>query len=158
MAYNDVQPDTGNLVIPKRKPGRPHGTKNRPKGEAGSLLDQVERVYKVIEHMLTDEQKTYYARAFKGKEPFDPMRHAEFFALLYSVYADGVLLEAIDAKLVSQDVALTLREYRMALKELDDMKRARAKEEAKEDEKGRLVDPTRKSALDRVEAILAEIN
>lgn len=144
----------GNLTLPKRGRGRPIGGKNKPRGEAGSLLKRVEQIYKVIEHMLTPEQQDYYKRAFSGKEKFDPMKHAEFFTLLYGVYANDILLDVIDSKTVSQDVAQTLREYRMALKELDDMQRARDKELTKGDGQ---IDPTRKPKESRIDTLIERI-
>lgn len=151
---NVFEPQKGELKIVKRGPGRPRGTPNRPKGQAGAMLDRVQNIYKVIEHLLTPEQQEYYRRAFAGKEPFDPLRHAEFFALLYGVYAGDILLEAITEKIVSQDIAQTLREYRMALKELNDMKAQRAKEEAKDDDNAKLVDPTREPSKSRLDQII----
>ncbi len=147
--------NTGGLKIPaKRKAGRPAGTLNRPKQGEVALVDRVKEVYEVIQHLLTPEQREFYQRAFTGKESFDPMKHAEFFAILYGVYANDILLEAIENKVVSQDIAQTLREYRMSLKELDDMKRARAKEQAVKDDQGKLVDPTRESSQSRIDEII----
>jgi hypothetical protein len=149
------QEDTGSLKIPKRKGGRPPGVPNRPKGEAAAVIDQVQHMFELVQHLLTPEQVVYYKRAFQGKEEFDPMRHSEFFMLLYGVYANNTLVTAIKEKIVSQDIAQTLREYRMGLKELDDMRRAREKDNKKGNESG-VVDPTRESKLGALEAILAE--
>lgn len=144
----------GNLSLPKRGRGRPPGAPTRvaTKGETRLLAQRIQKIYEIIEHMLTPEQQEFYKRAFSGKEKYDPMKHAEFFTLLYSVYANDILLEAIDSQTVSQDIAQTLREYRMALKELDDMKRAREKELAKDDE--RLIDPTKQPAKSRVDSLI----
>lgn len=147
----DLQENTGELKIPNKR-GRPKGVRSRPKGETGMLLDHVEKVYKIIEHMLTDEQKLYYRRAFSGKEKFDASKIAEFFAILYGIYANNVLVQAIESNIVSQDIAQTLREYRMALKELDDMKRAREKE--LENNNDRLIDPTSKPKKSRIDEII----
>ena len=141
---------------PGRGPGRPPGTKNKPTGEAGDILDSTKRMLKLIEHMLTPEQQEYYKRAFSGKEPFDPLKHAEFFMLLASVYTNDILVQAISEKMVAQDIAMTMREYRMGLKDMDDMLRARAKDKEKNDENSRLVDPTRKPELAFLEGVLAE--
>jgi len=146
------QENTGALKIPKRKPGRPAGALAKDQEER--LVDRVQEMYKTIEHMLTTEQRAYYKRAFSGKEAFDPMKHAEFFAVLYSIYAQDILLEAIPKKIVSQDIAQTLREYRMALKELDDMKARRDKEQEAKNEQSKLVDPTRKSSQSRLDEII----
>lgn len=146
--------DEAKVVPPKR--GRPKGRRTRPKGELGAMLDRVQNLFKIVEHLLTPKQVEYYRRAFSGAEDFDPLKHAEFFMLMYSVYANDILSEAIGKKIVSQDIAQTLREFRMGLKEVEDMRRAREKDMAKTDDESRLVDPTRKSKVGVLEAILAE--
>lgn len=147
------QENTGGLKIPQRgRAGRPKGSLNKPKEGEIAVVDRVKAIYKVIQHMLTPEQRNYYDLAFSGKVPYDPMKHAEFLAILYGVYANDVLLEAIENKVVSQDIAQTLREYRMALKELDDMKNTRKKEQERQDEQ--LADPTRESSQSRIDEII----
>lgn len=150
----EPQDGTGSLKIPKRSPGRPKGALNKPKGELATLTERVEKMFETIEHMLTPDQREYYKRAFSGKEPFDPMKHAEFFTLLYGVYANDILLEAIPNQVVSQDIAQTLREYRMSLKELDDMKERRRKDAEAKENNERLVDTTRESSKSRIDEII----
>lgn len=148
-----AQEGTGSLKIPKKR-GRPAGVLNRPKGDNAVLTERVEKMYDTIEHMLPPEQREYYKRAFSGKEKFDPMKHAEFFTVLYGIYANDILLEAIENQVVSQDIAQTLREYRMSLKELDDMHARRQKEQDAKNEQSQLVDTTRKPAKSRVDEII----
>lgn len=150
----EYQDGMGSLKIPKRSPGRPRGSLNKPKGELATLSERVEKMFETIEHMLTPDQREYYKRAFNGKEPFDPMKHAEFFTLLYGVYANDILLEAIPNQLVSQDIAQTLREYRMALKELDDMKERRRKEAEAKENNGQLVDTTGESSKSHIDKVI----
>lgn len=152
LSKTQMQQNTGTLSIPKRGPGRPKGTTH---GDAGVLMRRVEEMYKIIEHMLTPEQQEYYKRAFSGKEKYDPMKHAEFFTLLYGVYANDILVDVIKSGTVSQDVAQTLREYRMALNELENMQQKREKDLQKDDDK--LIDPTRKPKESRLTALIERI-
>jgi hypothetical protein len=147
--------EVGGVKIPKRRVGRPPGVKNRPKGAAGDLIDQTKEMFKLIEHLLTPDQQEYYKRAFTGKEPFDPLKHAEFFMLLAGVYTNGIVVQAVQERVISQDVAQTMREYRMGLKDLEDMQRNRAKDQAKKDDDAGVVDPTRKPEVAVLEDILA---
>ena len=150
---NPFEEDTGKIKIPARR-GRPRGVLNKPKGDLATLTERVKKTYDTIEHMLPPDQREYYKRAFSGKEKFDPMKHAEFFTLLYGIYANNIVLDAIEDNVVSQDIAQTLREYRMSLKELDDMHARRQKELDAKNEQSQLVDTTRKPAKSRVDEII----
>lgn len=140
-----------------KKRGRPPGRLNTPKEgtQAASMADKVKKLFELVDHMLTPRQREYYKRAFSGKEEFDPLKHSEFFLLLLSVYTNDLVADAITGKEVSQDIAQTIREFRMGLKELNDMQMKRNEMERKQDDEGRMVDPTRQPTTDILDDILA---
>ncbi len=140
--------NTGNLNIPPRR-GRPPGARSK-KG----IIKTYEKVYTKIENMLTDEQRAYYTRAFQGKEEFDPVKHGELFMLLFTLYTTDVLNEAIEGRVVSQDIAQTVAQYRMGLKDMDEMLRNRDKQRRENEKDERLVDPTRKPKVGVLAGIL----
>jgi hypothetical protein len=143
----------------KRGRGRPLGVKNK-KG----FLKLIDRNYDKLESMLNDKQKEYLRLAFQGLQEYDPLIQAEIFMILYQLYITDVMDKAMNyvdkdgnpSVLITQDIAQTLGQYRMGLKDVEDMKQRREDKKAKASDKDGLVDPTRKSSLPVLESILKE--
>jgi hypothetical protein len=141
---------------PKRK-GRPPGARNK-KG----FLKLIDKNYDKLESLLNDKQKQYLKLSFQGMADYDPLIQAEIFMLLYQLYITDVFDNAMnytDPKtgevrpLVTQDIAQTLGQYRMGLKDIEDMRQKRDAQKAKSSDNERMVDPTRKST----DALIAEL-
>ena len=142
-----------NVPDPKRhKGGRPPGSKNKGIG-VKLMLDKFEQVYKRIEDTLSEEQKSYYRKAFSGNTEFDPVMESELFMRLLSLYAIALVTDGLENKLASKDIAEVVAQYRMGIKDLDEMKRKRREEEKERDDAGAMVDPTRESTLYRFASI-----
>ena len=155
----------GNIELPedeqpKKKMGRPPGARNR-KG----FLKIIDKNYSKLESMLNDEQRRYMKRLFAGLQQYDPVVQAEIFMLLYQLYITDVFDKAMNhtnketgekTPLVTQDIAQTLGQYRMGLKDLEDMKHRREVQKAKASDDERVVDPTRKSTMAVIQDIVEE--
>jgi hypothetical protein len=138
-----------------RRSGRPKGSKNRPPG-FGEIMKQFERVYGRVEDMLTAEQKQYYREAFSGNAPFDPIMESELLLRLLGVYTTTIITSALEDGKSSEAVAQTVAQYRMGLKDIEEMKRKREDQKAKHGTDERLVDPTRKPELAIFETLRRE--
>ena len=139
-------------IQPKRKAGRPQGARNKSYG-VKMMLEKFEAVYKRIEDTLSEDQRKYYRDAFSGKTEFDPVKESELFMRLLSLYATTLITDGLNERRASKDIADTIAQFRMGLKDLEDMKRKREETKVKSGDDGRVVDPTRESALGRFENI-----
>lgn len=72
---------------------------------------------------------------------------------LMSLYTTTIVTEALTQKVASKDVADVVAQYRMGLKDMEDMARKREEAKVKSGDSDRLVDPTRESSLARFEAL-----
>src|SRR6478752_9722725 len=129
-----------------RKRGRPPGARNKATGFK-EIMTKFEQVYARVENMLTPEQQKYYKNAFSGKSNFDPVKESELFLRLLGLYTTLLITEAIEKKQPSEAIAATAAQYRMGLKDVEDMQRKRDEIKAKTSDDERMVDPTRKSEM-----------
>lgn len=129
-----------------RKRGRPAGAKNKATGFK-EILVKFEQVYARVENMLTPEQQKYYKNAFSGKSHFDPVKESELFLRLLGLYTTLLITEAIEKKQPSEAIAATAAQYRMGLKDVEEMQRKRDEIKAKDGNDERMVDPTRKPEM-----------
>lgn len=132
-----------------KKRGRPPGSRT-----ARGMLKKFQEIFDKIEPMLNDEQRDYYQRVFSGRAEFDAVKMSELFMLQFSLYASTVLDEAIDSKKISEGLAQTLAQYRMGLKDVEDMHRKREDADSKKEANGRLVDPTRQPTKSRLDSLI----
>ena len=147
----DVPEPVPESVIIKNKGGRPKGVKNTTP-EQKMMQTKLEVLFKRIEHMLDPEQKTYLQDVVKGKVKFDAIKEAELLIRYMSVYTSAILEGALSQAetggvKASQDIAKVVAEYRMAIKDIEDMKRKREDALMKSGDNERLVDPTRESEV-----------
>jgi hypothetical protein len=148
----DNEPDLYPLEEPKKhkRPGRPPGSVQQR-----AMLKRFQEIYDKIKGMLNDEQRSYYEKVFSGRAKFDAVKLSELFMLQFSLYTASVLDEAIENKKISEGLAQTLAQYRMGLKDVEDMHRKREELEAKKDANGKSVDPTRESSESRLDELIA---
>lgn len=136
----------------KSNAGRPKGVLNKTP-EQKLFIQQVEGVYKDIEHMLTAGQRDYYKKAFAGRAEFDPIKDGELFVRLYSMYCINITTKKLKEGVASKEVADNVNQYRQFLKDIEDMNRKREELKVKTGERGDVVDPTRESSLGRFQDI-----
>ena len=136
----------------RRGRGRPPGSPNKP-----TILKRYEATFDRVKDMMTPESRKYYEAVFAGKEEVDPIRLAEFFTLLMTLLTTATVNDAIETRTLTQDSVQMTAQYRMLLKDLDDMQQRResAKNKAKDNE--RIVNPIRESTTDSVEDIVRRI-
>ena len=132
--------------------GRPPGAQNKP-----TMLHKYEAMYERVKHMMTPDKRDYYEKVFAGKAEVDPLQLGEFFTLLMTLLATATVNDAIEQKTLTQDSVQMVAQYRMLLKDVDDMKYRREVDKRKAKESGRLVDPTRESEDVEIEDILRRI-
>ena len=132
--------------------GRPPGAQNKP-----TMLRKYEAMYERVKHMMTPDKRDYYEKVFAGKAEVDPLQLGEFFTLLMTLLATATVNDAIEQKTLTQDSVQMVAQYRMLLKDVDDMKYRREVDKRKAKESGRLVDPTRESEDVEIEDILRRI-
>lgn len=136
----------------RRGRGRPPGSGNKP-----TILKKYEAMYDRVKHMMTPDKRDYYEKVFAGKAEVDPLQLGEFFTLLMTLLATATVNDSIETKTVTQDSVQMVAQYRMLLKDVDDMRHRREEQKRKAKDNGKVVDPTRKSEMDSVEAIFARI-
>lgn len=144
----------------KKRMGRPPGARNR-KG----FLKLIDKNYDKLESLLNDKQKEYLKKSFQGLADYDPLIQAEIFMLLYQLYITDIFDKAMNhvnkdgelTPLITQDIAQTLGQYRMGLKDIEDMRIKREAQKAKASDDERMVDPTRKSKNSVLEELITGI-
>jgi hypothetical protein len=136
----------------RRGAGRPPGSPNKP-----TILKRYEATFDKVKDMMTPESRKHYEDMFAGKVEVDPIAVAEFFTLLMTLLTTATVNDAIETKTLTQDSVQMTAQYRMLLKDLDDMQRRRETERAKVKNNDVLVDPTRESDVDSVEGIFTRI-
>lgn len=147
---------------PKNKGGRPRGSKNKT-AEQKMMEGKLKTLFKRIEHMLDPEQRAYMQDVVNGRVKFDAIKEAELLIRYMSVYTSAILEGALGTEdepvasvKASQDIAKVLAEYRMGIKDIEEMKRKREEMQMKSGENERMVDPTRESAMARFQSIHGE--
>lgn len=136
----------------RRGAGRPPGSPNKP-----TILKKYEAMFDRVKDMMTPDKREYYEKVFAGKAEVDPLKLGEFFTLLMTLLATATVNDAIEQKTLTQDSVQMMAQYRMLLKDVDDMQQRREAAKAKAKNNGKLVDPTRESEMDSVEAIFGRI-
>lgn len=130
---------------------RPSGSMNKTQ-----LARTFEGMFEKIEYMLNPKQRDYLQKVFKGQEEFDAIKLGEPLMMLFMLYSTNILNSAIEENVVSQDVAQTIAQCRMGLKDMEDMRVRRDKDKSKDSDNG-VVDPTRQPEVAGIEGILAGI-
>jgi hypothetical protein len=136
----------------KRGRGRPPGSANKP-----TILKKYEAMFDRVKDMMTPDKRDYYEKVFAGKAEVDPLQLGEFFTLLMTLLATATVNDAIEQKTLTQDSVQMVAQYRMLLKDVDDMKHRREERERKVKDNGKVVDPTRESEMDSVQAIFGRL-
>lgn len=140
---------------PPRKAGRPKGVPNKSVLDK-LIIDQFNSLYNDIEPSLTPEQKKYFKEAFNSREEFDPLVSIERLAKLFDIYAITVTVKGIKEQRASKEVAEIINQYRQICLNIEDIRRKREEVKDKDNDEGRMVDPTRKSTLGRFQGIHRE--
>lgn len=138
--------DDKKLIIGgKKSRGRP--AKLAPAHDAASKL------YDRVKPLLPDDLREYMEGSLNGELEFDGLHEMELLLKTLSVYTNSVISWAQEDERVSRDVAAVIAEFRMAIRDHEEMRRRRVEMEHKYGDNERVVDPTRKPALARFEDI-----
>ena len=100
--------------------------------------------------------KDYFYKRFSGDAQIDPVKEAELLITLITTYTAKVVGNNIEDGKTSQDIAKLIGETRLAIKDLEDMRRRREDTDRKNGNDGRVVDPIRESILGRIEDYVGE--
>ena len=131
----------------KRGPGRPPGAATPPaRLSAQGLYDRVKP-------LLTPDLRDYLESTMNGDGTFDGMQEMELLLKQLSIYTNSVIGWAQDDGIVTRDVAAIIAEFRMAIKDHEQMRVKRMEMDEKYGNNERVVDPTRLPALARFEDI-----
>lgn len=129
----------------KRGPGRP--PKRPPAQESAAKL------YERVRPLLPDDLRQYLEQSLNGDVELDGLSEMGILLRSLSIYVNSVISWAQEDSIISRDVAALIAEYRMGIKDHEEMKRKRTEMEHKYGDNGRVVDPTSKPALSRFEDI-----
>ena len=140
---------------PKRRAGRPKGVKNKPVSTA-MTQQQLEKLYRRFEHMLDDDHKKYLNGVIKGKVNIDAVHESELLLRYLSILVTEALGWALESKSISRDLSTLVGEYRMGIKDLEDMRRRREEQKVKLGTEERLVDPTSELARSRLDDLVKQ--
>lgn len=142
---------------PKRRgPGRPKGSKNRPR-ESLLTVEKLEALYNRVKPYLPDDQKTYIEGVISGENDVDALKEMKLLVRQMSILFSEASVWHFDNKRVTQDFANFANTLRAAIKDLNDMvekEAARAKQQQETDDLVRITE--RGSALERLETLLRE--
>lgn len=125
---------------PPRRGGRPLGSKNKPKDEV-MTQEKLNKLYNRVEHMLDEDHRKYLKQVITGKTHIDPVREGELLLRLLSIVVTESLGWALSKQAISRDLAALVGEYRMGIKDLEDMRRRREEQKVKFGTDERMVDP-----------------
>lgn len=129
----------------KRPPGRP------PMQPPARLSAQ--KLYDRVKPLLTPDLRDYLESTLNGDGDFDGMQEMELLLKQLSLYTNSVIGWAQEDGIVTRDVAAIIAEFRMAIKDHEQMRVKRMELDEKYGNSDRVVEPTRKPALARFEAL-----
>src|SRR5690606_1223588 len=109
---------------PKRKVGRPRGSKNR---DALSIetQDRVETIFKRMKPFMTREQMEYAEEIQNGRAGVDAVAEMELVIRQVTFVFSEVADEMWRSKRVTKEFTELINALRMSLKDFEDMKTAR---------------------------------
>ena len=137
---------TNTPVFPeKRGPGRP--PKKPP------AIESAEKMYERVKPILPADVREYLEKSMQGDVDFDGMLQMDLLLRQLSIYISSVVSWATDDGIISRDVAALIAEYRMGIKDHEEMRRKRIELDHKYGNNGGMVDTTSKPALDRFKDI-----
>jgi hypothetical protein len=119
---------------------RPRGRPKRTPEEK-STQDQLTRLYNRVEPYLDADHRKYLKGVITGRVSIDALRESELLLRYLSVLVTESIGWALDEGKVTADLAKVIGEYRMGIKDLEDMKRRREEQKIKHGTDERMVDP-----------------
>lgn len=116
--------------MPRRGPGRPRGSKTRSE-ESKTTERKLTQTYARLRPLLTSEQQDYFDESFAGKRSIDAEMELELVikqaTLVFSAMAD----QAWETGKAAREFPDMMNALRMSIKDLEDIRKARAEEFAK---------------------------
>ena len=139
-------------ATPKR--GRP---RKDAKPSQGSMTQRhLERLYHRVEHMLDEDHKLYLSGVITGKINIDAVFESELLLRYLSILVTESIGWSLESRSVSQDIAKIIGEYRMGIKDLEEMRRKREEQRVKLGKDESVVDPTSDVARRRFEDLVGQ--
>lgn len=129
------------ILTSKRSPGRPRSQPPAQKA-ANSLIEDLRPV-------LPADLVEYLEESLNGDEDSDSVKDMEILVNRLRVYVYSAIGWAQQDGKVTKDIATLIAELRMSIRDLESMRVKRQEMEHKHGDTERVVDPTRKPALDR---------
>ena len=133
-----------NTLTSKRSPGRPPAVAPA-QAAANKLIDDLRPV-------LPPDLIEYLEESLQGAEDSDSVKDMEILVNRLRVYVYSAIGWAQQDAKVTKDIATLIAELRMSIRDLEAMRVKRQEMEHKHGNEDRMVDPTRKPALDRFES------
>lgn len=153
-----MEENTPEILAPrgkiKRGPGRPKGSKNRPKD---SILtsEKLQQLYNRFSPYLTDDQKDYIQGVIAGEQQVDTNYEMQLLVRQMSLLFQEAATWWFSQGKISQDLGKFADSLRMAIKDLHDMQAQAEARALKQQESDGLVQLTgERPAMARIEAIL----
>lgn len=107
-----------------------------------------------VKPLLTPDLREYLEDTLNGDGELDAVNEMQLLLKQLSVYVNSVIGWAQEDGVISKDVAAIIAEFRMAIRDHEEMRRKRIELDHKYDTNNkRVVDPTSKSTLARFEGI-----
>lgn len=145
---------TGDAPI-KRGPGRPKGSKNRPR-ETVKTSEKLQELFNRFEPYLTTEQKKYVKGVIAGEQDLDCFYEMELLVRQMSLLFQESATWFFGQGKVSQDLAKFADGLRMAIKDLHDMQTKREDAQAKKSsDDGLVLTTSERPEMARLTEILA---
>lgn len=138
----------------KRGPGRPKGSRNRPKD---SILtsEKLQQLYNRFSPYLTDDQKDYIQGVIAGEQKVDTNYEMQLLVRQMSLLFQEAATWWFSQGKISQDLGKFADSLRMAIKDLHDMQVEADEKALKQQEHDGLVQLTgERPAMARIEALL----
>lgn len=150
----DEQQGSDPLASPKRRAGRPKGSRNRPK-DSILTAERLKQLYDRFSPYLTDGQKGYIQGVIDGTVEVDCVREMELLVRQMSLLFQEAATFYFQQGRVSQDLGKFADSLRMAIKDLGDLREDADEKSARKQEEDGLVQFTeRGSAMARIEALI----
>jgi hypothetical protein len=117
---------------------------------------KLEQLYRRVEHMLDEEHREYLQGVLQGRTKLDALHEAQLLLRYLSILATEAIGWALEDQKINKDLGDIIAQYRMGIKDYEDMSRRRDEIKLKRGDDERVVDPSRESAMARLASVVGD--
>lgn len=115
--------------------------------------EDIYEIFDMVAAFMSDEHREYLERIKSGNGTVDALLDLEMILRLMTIYAPQAVVWSLQEGKVSKEIGAILGEARQSAVAVENMRVKRNESAVKKDDADGMVDPTRKSTLDRFESL-----